>query len=56
MCLSNETERNKRGSRDGRGLRLCLSAERRSVEEAAAEGESKEPKVPWRVWEEPNVT
>ena len=42
--------------RDGRGLRLRLSAERRSVEEAAAKGESKEPKVPWRVWAEPNVT
>ena len=32
--------------RDGRGLRLRLVKKRRSSKEAAAEGESKEPKVP----------
>ena len=41
--------------RDGRGLRLRLVKKRRSSKEAAAEGESKEPKVPWRERAEPAV-
>ncbi len=44
-------------SRDGRGAAPAfLGSHSVSPEDAAANGESKEPKVPWRVWAAPSVT
>ena len=44
-------------SRDGRGAAPAfLGSHPVSPEDAAANGESKEPEVPWRVWAAPSVT